>query len=165
MDALSSGGIEYGKVVEEGETRSPGSNASIITGAVQSEGEWKVVTGEFMSVMAINQPCRSDKTPLGMAKYGHLANGRFTLVLVRRCSPMQYLKFLLAMSSSGLFPGQMPGVVDVIEAVVACKMRVTGDDSKPTSHWNVDGELMNGLEMTAVSHLGAIQYFGRGPEG
>jgi hypothetical protein len=34
-------------------------------------------------------PCRSDKTRSGMARYGHLADGRLKLVLVRQCSPLQ----------------------------------------------------------------------------
>ena len=34
-------------------------------------------------------PCRSDKTRSGMARYGHLADGRLKLVLVQQCSPLQ----------------------------------------------------------------------------
>lgn len=34
-------------------------------------------------------PCRSDKTRSGMARFGHLADGRLKLVLVRKCSPLQ----------------------------------------------------------------------------
>ena len=51
--------------------------------------------------MLICMPCRSEKTRAGMARYGHLADGCLKLVLVRRCSPLQYLRFLLAMSSQG----------------------------------------------------------------
>ena len=34
-------------------------------------------------------PCRSDKTKAGMARFGHLSNGRLKLVLVRKCNPAQ----------------------------------------------------------------------------
>jgi len=126
-----------------------------------SGASWRVVEGDFMSVMLINQPCRSEKTPKGMARYGHLANGRFTLVLVRRCSPLQYLQFLVTMSSKGLFPGQLPGYVDVLDAV-ACKVEGAGDG--PQSHWNLDGELLSGVAMRAEARQGLIQVFARGPE-
>lgn len=38
-------------------------------------------------------PCRSDKTRSGMARFGHLADGRVKLVLVRKCSPLQVRAF------------------------------------------------------------------------
>jgi hypothetical protein len=37
----------------------------------------------------------------GMARFGHLADGRLKLVLVRRCNALQYLNFLLSMSRTG----------------------------------------------------------------
>lgn len=37
----------------------------------------------------------------GMARFGHLADGRLKLVLVKRCSALQYLRFLLTMSQTG----------------------------------------------------------------
>jgi ceramide kinase len=132
---------------------------------------WTVLEGEWMSIMLIVQPCRSDKTPHGMARYGHLNDGRFTLVLVRRCSPLCYLKFLATMSSSGLAPGLMPGVLEVIDAV-ACKVECTGDDgsNKVRSHWNIDGEIVHGggdggeCIMEAHAQLGAVNCFARGVE-
>ena len=43
----------------------------------------------FPSARVAVVPCRSDKTRSGMARYGHLADGRLKLVLVRQCSPLQ----------------------------------------------------------------------------
>ena len=37
-----------------------------------------------------------------MARFGHLADGRLKLVLVRRCNALQYLGFLLSMSRTGV---------------------------------------------------------------
>jgi ceramide kinase len=149
----------------------------------ENANDWTVLEGEWMSIMLIVQPCRSDKTPYGMARYGHLNNGRFTLVLVRRCSPFHYLKFLATMSSSGLAPGLMPGVLEVIDAV-ACKVEsldstsTGGGDQVVTrrSHWNIDGEIVqqgstgNGISsggeciMEAHAQLGAVNCFARGVE-
>ena len=53
-----------------------------------------------------------------MARHGHMADGRLKLVLVRRCSPLQYLRFLVCMSRSGCAPGQLP-YVTVVDAVAA----------------------------------------------
>jgi ceramide kinase len=137
-----------------------------------SSTDWCSIEGEWMSIMLIVQPCRSDKTPHGMARYGHLNDGRFTLVLVRRCSPLNYLKFLATMSSSGLAPGLMPGILEVIDAV-ACKVEniSMGDGTNvTTSHWNIDGEIVQGGNsggddmMEAYAQLGAVQCFARGVE-
>lgn len=51
--------------------------------------------------MLIVMPCRSEKTRQGMARYGHLADGRLKLVLVKRCNAYQYLRFLMSMSATG----------------------------------------------------------------
>jgi hypothetical protein len=50
---------------------------------------WRVVEGDFAAVMLIVMPCRSDKTPAGMARFGHLTDGRLKLVLVSKCAPLQ----------------------------------------------------------------------------
>lgn len=144
---------------------------------VKDNTSWCVLEGEWMSIMLIVHPCRSDKTPHGMSRYGHLNDGRFTLVLVRRCSPFNYLKFLATMSSSGLAPGVMPGVLEVIDAV-ACKVESMGSTNNSTgeddenvsrrSHWNIDGEIVQGVDgtdvMEAHAQLGAVQCFARGVE-
>ncbi|KAH7619410.1 hypothetical protein Ndes2526B_g06383 [Nannochloris sp. 'desiccata'] len=146
---------------------------------IENSSSWCDIEGEWMSIMLIVQPCRSDKTPHGMSRYGHLNDGRFTLVLVRRCSPFNYLKFLATMSSSGLAPGLMPGVLEVIDAV-ACKVESIGVDGSSTStgkghenvsrrsHWNIDGEIVRGRDgsdvMVAHAQLGAVQCFARGVE-
>ena len=65
------------------------------------QGSWQHMQGEFKSVMAIVTPCRSDQSTLGLAPYGHLADGRIQLVLVHKCSVLQYLRFLAAIPQAG----------------------------------------------------------------
>lgn len=65
------------------------------------QGSWQHMEGEFKSVMAIVTPCRSDQSTLGLAPYGHLADGRIQLVLVHKCSVLQYLRFLAAIPQAG----------------------------------------------------------------
>ncbi len=50
--------------------------------------------GEFKSIMAIVTPCRSDMSAGGLARTAHLNDGRLKLVLVKRCSVLQYLRLL-----------------------------------------------------------------------
>lgn len=68
---------------------------------VMLQGNWQHVEGEFKSVMAIVTPCRSDQSTLGLAPYGHLADGRIQLVMVHKCSVLQYLRFLAAIPQAG----------------------------------------------------------------
>ena len=57
--------------------------------------------GRFKSVMVVASPCRSDMSAQGLAPWAHLADGRLTLVLVRECSTLQYLRFLTSIPRHG----------------------------------------------------------------
>jgi ceramide kinase len=111
--------------------------------------------------MLIVHPCRSDKTRAGMARHAHLADGRIKLVLVARCSPLQYLRFLLAMSRSGCVPGQLP-YVRVVDAVAVQVLPGGGE----LSSWNCDGEIVAGPDMrlAAECHHALLRVFARGVE-
>lgn len=51
--------------------------------------------------MVAVSPCRSDMSARGLAPWAHLADGRLTLMLVRDCSRLQYLRFLAAIPRAG----------------------------------------------------------------
>ena len=106
-------------------------------------------------------PCRSDKSAAGVARYGHLSDGNIHLVLVRRCSRLQYLRFLLTLSSTGLEPGRHHG--GYVEVIPAVAVRVEPGGTQE-SQWNIDGELLNCAAITAETHRGAIEVFARGVE-
>ena len=57
--------------------------------------------GEFKSIMAIVTSCRSDMSPQGLGRHAHLADGWMHLVLVHKCSILQYLKFLSLIPTCG----------------------------------------------------------------
>ena len=59
------------------------------------------VQGEYKSVMIIVTPCRSDLSAEGLSPLSHLADGRLTLALVKRCSIAQYLRFLALIPRTG----------------------------------------------------------------
>ena len=60
--------------------------------------------GRYKSVMVAVSPCRSDMSRRGLAPWAHLADGRLTLVLVRDCSILQYLRFLTSIPRFGAPP-------------------------------------------------------------
>ena len=59
------------------------------------------VQGRFKSIMAVITPCRSDLSKHGLAPSGHLSDGQITLVMVRECSRVQYLRFLSSIPQTG----------------------------------------------------------------
>lgn len=125
-------------------------------------GEWKTVEGEFAGIMLVIMPCRSEKSSNGVAKYGHLSDGNIHLVMVKRCTRWQYLRFLMNLSSNGLESGSSNDYVDVVHAV-AVKISHSSIEDKNSS-WNIDGELLKTTGITAETHRGVIQVFSRGIE-
>lgn len=67
----------------------------------QAPSKWVEVEDDFVAVMVLIPTCRSNKSPSGVAPYNHLSDGKALLVLVRRCSPLQYAQFLLDLSKVG----------------------------------------------------------------
>jgi len=71
---------------------------------------WVKVQGEFASVMCVVTSCISEKSRQGLMPEAHLADGRLALVMVERCSRLQYLRFLIQLASKGIVPGSLPFV-------------------------------------------------------
>ena len=109
--------------------------------------------------MVIVSPCRSDKTRSGMARYGHLSDGRAKLVLVRRCGRLAYLRFLLQMASSGVYPGCRPHVE--VRDATAVRVELGGS---ATAAWNVDGEKLAARAISADVQPSRVRVFARGVE-
>ncbi len=60
-----------------------------------SEGEWKRIDGRFLSISAANISCRCTLSPRGMAPFAHLSDGHLDLILVRKASRLNHLRYLL----------------------------------------------------------------------
>mmetsp|Transcript_33961 Transcript_33961/g.96237 ORF Transcript_33961/g.96237 Transcript_33961/m.96237 type:complete len:636 (+) Transcript_33961:90-1997(+) len=119
----------------------------------------RTVEGRYKSILCVVTPCRSDHSPAGVAPSLHLADGRMLLVMVKQCNHIEYLRFLVMLSTSGALPGHL-SYVDILECEAA--------KVEPLSHgckWNVDGEPLP--QKTAVSlqvHRGLVEVFARGME-
>jgi hypothetical protein len=98
---------------------------------------WVAVSGRYVSVMAVVTACRSDKSKAGLVPGAHLTDGRMYLVLVRECSRLQYLRFLLRLASRGIEDGCFPfvqvwfggwGVTGVAEGGWACVLQAIHEE-------------------------------------
>jgi len=121
-------------------------------------GQWTVVEGDFVSVMAVVTPCRSDKSRKGIIPHGHLSDGRMYLVMVQKCNHLEYLRFLIRLSRKGLTDACYPFVKVV--PVTAVAVRPVG----PESSWNVDGELLSHNTVHIRVQRGLVDVFARGVE-
>ncbi|XP_033115010.1 ceramide kinase-like isoform X2 [Anneissia japonica] len=61
---------------------------------------WKSIKGEFMYVNAALVSGMCDKSPTGVSPAAHLGNGCVDLIIVRKCSRINYLRHLMRLSSS-----------------------------------------------------------------
>jgi ceramide kinase len=122
--------------------------------------EWVHVEGDFAGIMLVIMPCRSEKSQQGVARYGHRSDGLIHLVMVKKCSRLQYLRFLLTLSHSGLAAGEH-GFFTVVPAVAVHVEPVGAKQSR----WNADGELLASNHITggccAVVLLGGLGLLGR----
>ncbi|KAK2079821.1 hypothetical protein QBZ16_002216 [Prototheca wickerhamii] len=114
--------------------------------------------GAWRSIMLMVTPCRSDKTPRGMVRHGHLADGRLTAVLVPWSSgPLGMLRMLSHMARHGLAPGELPGV----EVIPAAAVSVCAERDVD---WNLDGEPVKAARLDASILRGGLRVFGCGVE-
>jgi hypothetical protein len=91
-------------------------------GGTALPGGWRRLRGKYTSIMCAVTSCRSDRSTQGLAPCAHLADGRLVLVLVKECSRLQYLRFLLLLSRRGVWPGMLPyvEVLHVTSLKVGC---------------------------------------------
>lgn len=135
-------------------------NADMSQG-IENRSEWSAeIEDEFLSVMIMNQACVSDKSTHGMYKYGHLCNGEGVLVMVKKCSPWLFFRFLLAMSTHGL----SEHVGDHVQMVRVSKVQVTSAQDDVPLTWNLDGELQVCHKLTATPMHASLPVFARGIE-
>ncbi|GMH32730.1 hypothetical protein BSKO_00564 [Bryopsis sp. KO-2023] len=133
--------------------------ASAINSTSPISSPFKTLEGDFISIIATVTPCRSDKSQHGITPYAHLGDGRMHLVLVRKTSRLNYLKWLHSLTKTGVQPGKFK-FVETIDATAVCVEPVHGK-----SAWNVDGEVLGEQTLSAVVHRGLVDVFSRGIQG
>jgi diacylglycerol kinase family enzyme len=171
--ALMSGGTICCEHSAQDETASQATVSDAWFRDLQGEGEgaaasscsgedtqWRCWEGEISSLMVVVTPTRSDKSKSGIVPHAHLSDGRLHLVIVRKCTRMQFFRFLLSLSQGGVDER-----LDFVEVKEVESWRLEQlNPAGGASVWNVDGELMKTHFMSARCHHGLVQVFGRGPE-
>lgn len=61
----------------------------------EDEEGWKVIKGKFLAINAVNMSCACPRSPKGLSPAAHLADGSADLILVRKCSRFDFLRYLV----------------------------------------------------------------------
>ncbi|XP_056133646.1 ceramide kinase [Lampris incognitus] len=61
----------------------------------ESSGKWRVIQGKFIAINAASMSCACPRSPKGLSPAAHLADGTTDLILVRKCSRLDFLRHLL----------------------------------------------------------------------
>lgn len=61
----------------------------------EGEEEWKVIKGKFLAINAVSMSCACPRSPKGLSPAAHLADGSADLILVRKCSRFDFLRYLV----------------------------------------------------------------------
>jgi len=57
--------------------------------------QWKVVRGNFFMICGANITCACARSPNGISRYSHLGDGCLDLILVKKTSLLNNVRFLL----------------------------------------------------------------------
>ncbi|XP_076008156.1 ceramide kinase [Genypterus blacodes] len=68
--------------------------AKLDNGTYDSNG-WCVIRGKFIAINAANMSCACPRSPKGLSPSAHLADGTTDLILVRKCSRLDFFRHLL----------------------------------------------------------------------
>jgi ceramide kinase len=132
----------------------------------QDPSAWQTVRGQFIGIQAFTTSSACKHSPRGVSPSAHLGDGCVDLLLVRRCSRLNYLRLLRRVKSGGDQFG-LPFVdVHRVEEirVRALEDETHGSESEVSSSreqvndiriqrprhqsvWNVDGEMVNQPEV------------------
>uniref|UniRef100_A0A8D0XPZ1 Ceramide kinase n=1 Tax=Sus scrofa TaxID=9823 RepID=A0A8D0XPZ1_PIG len=63
--------------------------------------EWKVICGQFLAINATNMSCACPRSPRGLSPAAHLGDGSSDLILIRKCSRFNFLRFLVRHTNQG----------------------------------------------------------------
>ncbi|KAL4656770.1 ceramide kinase-like [Arapaima gigas] len=65
----------------------------------EEEGKWQVIRGKFLAINAASMSCACPRSPKGLSPAAHLADGTTDLILVHKCSRLDFLRHLLRHTS------------------------------------------------------------------
>eukprot|EP00038_Savillea_parva_P030777 m.80209 g.80209 ORF g.80209 m.80209 type:complete len:600 (+) comp9334_c0_seq2:271-2070(+) len=118
------------------------------------------VKGRYKAINVALMACITKDSEQGMAPSKRCDDGTFHLILVKKCSRLQYLRYLIRTGGTGN-QFALPHV-DMIEA---CKVIITASPhnrgwAPPGNRWNVDGELLDDDQVTLTNMLHSMKIYG-----
>ncbi|XP_041110826.1 ceramide kinase-like isoform X1 [Polyodon spathula] len=151
------------------------------------EGEWKVINGKFLAINAASMSCACPRSPKGLSPAAHLADGTTDIILVRKCSRLNFLRHLLRHTSKDdqfdltfvevyrvkkfkFTPKQCDSEFSDIREVrenafgQICRDHPSCDCPPVNSNWNCDGEILEHAAIEVGVHWQLIKLFARGIE-
>ncbi|XP_044535218.1 ceramide kinase [Gracilinanus agilis] len=149
--------------------------------------EWKMIHGKFLAINATNMSCACPRSPKGLSPMAHLADGSLDLILVRKCSRLNFLRYLVRHTNEDdQFDFTFVEVYRVRKFQFMSKHSEDEDGdlkdlrkkrfgpicskhqscccSLPSSTWNCDGEILNNSAIEVRVHCQLVQLFARGIE-
>ncbi|KAM6937034.1 ceramide kinase-like [Xenentodon cancila] len=157
----------------------------------ENDSEWRTVRGKFLAINAASMCCACPRSPKGLSPAAHLADGTADLILVRKCSRLDFLRHLLrhtskddqfdlafvevhrvlrfrfmprhCQSDSDLELDQMENSKRQIFSQI-CRDHPACGCTPAYSSWNCDGEILAHAAIDARVHCQLIRLFARGIE-
>ncbi|XP_072286689.1 ceramide kinase-like isoform X2 [Pyxicephalus adspersus] len=140
---------------------------------------WKSVTGSFVALNITGMSSACPKSHDGLSPTAHLADGTADLIMVQKCSTLQFLKHLSRHTNSK-DQFALPNVkVHRIHAMRFTPEQLEDEETvrrqkrlfvcpcgeeTVTSTWNCDGEILDCAQLSIRVHHQLIQIFARGIE-
>ncbi|XP_051911158.1 ceramide kinase isoform X1 [Hippocampus zosterae] len=151
---------------------------------------WSEIHGKFIAINAANMSCACPRSPQGLSPAAHLADGTADLILVRKCSRLDFFKHLLRHTNKEdqfdhsfvevhrvrkfrfqprhddpVSPEDLSGPQKEADQGPVCS-RVTGCHygNCGCSHWTCDGEILPHVAIQVSVQCQLIRVFARGIE-
>ncbi|XP_072097414.1 ceramide kinase [Mobula birostris] len=149
--------------------------------------QWKVIKGKFLAINSANISCACPKSPKGLSPAAHLADGTMDLIVVRKCSRLSFLRYLIRHTTSNdqfdlafvevyrvkrfkFTPKYCDEEDSDIQEVSKnlfghfCRDHPTCSCVQLTSCWDCDGEIIEHAAIEVRVHCQLLRLFARGIE-
>ncbi|XP_054480699.1 ceramide kinase [Anoplopoma fimbria] len=150
---------------------------------------WRVIRGKFISINAASMSCACPRSPKGLSPSAHLADGTTDLILVRKCSRLDFLRHLVRHTNKDdqfdhsfvevhrvrkfRFQPRHQELVSLEDPIESpkktgfrpiCSAQTTCNYSNCHSSWNCDGEILPDTDIQVSVQCQLIRLFARGIE-
>ncbi|KAL3048453.1 hypothetical protein OYC64_007092 [Pagothenia borchgrevinki] len=152
-------------------------------------GGWRTIRGKFIAINAASMSCACPRSPKGLSPSAHLADGTTDLILVRKCSRLDFLTHLLRHTNKedqfdhsfvevhrvrkfNFQPqlNEMHSLEDLTETPnktgfrPICSAQTNYNYQDSHSSWNCDGEILPHAAIRVSVQPQLIRLFARGIE-